>query len=95
LGHIGKVRQYEAPHTGENYLLKEMVYQVARKHVLKLRMISFITAFLLPILALMAFADNAHIGGVIAILMHLIGAVTSRWLFFAEARHAVATYYGK
>ncbi len=95
LGSIGRVRQYEPPHTGKNYLLKEMVYQVGRKHVLKLRLITFVAAFLLPILALMAFADSPHIGGLLAIVLHLIGAITSRWLFFAEARHAVATYYDK
>jgi len=32
LGQIGKVRSFEPPHTGTNYLLKEMVYQVGRKH---------------------------------------------------------------
>lgn len=95
LGRIGKVRQYEAPHTGQNYLLKEMAYQVARKHVLKLRMITFVAAFLLPVLALLAFADSPHIGSGLAIVLHLTGALTSRWLFFAEARHAVASYYGK
>jgi len=95
LGSIGKVRQYEAPHTGANYLLKEMAYQVARKHALKLRMISFVAAFLLPVLALLAFADKPHLGGGVAIILHLVGALTSRWLFFAEARHVVATYYSK
>lgn len=94
LGSIGKVRQYEPPHTGQNYLLKEMVYQVARKHVLKLRMIAFVTGFLLPILALLAFVDSPHIAGIVAIGFHLIGALSSRWLFFAEARHSVANYYG-
>lgn len=95
LGRIGKVRQFEAPHTGQNYLLKEMAYQVARKHALKLRMIAFVAAFLLPVLALMAFTESPHFGGAIAIVLHLLGAATARWLFFAEARHVVANYYGR
>ncbi|MDP7150317.1 MAG: dimethyl sulfoxide reductase anchor subunit [Paracoccaceae bacterium] len=95
LGRIGKVRQYEPPHTGQNYLLKEMAYQVARKHVLKLRLIAFVAAFLLPILALMAFADTPSFGAPMALVFHLLGVLASRWLFFAEARHAVANYYGR
>ncbi len=40
LGAIGKVRLLEKPHSGENYLTKEMVHQVGRKHATKLRMIA-------------------------------------------------------
>ena len=32
LGHIGKVRLFEAPHSGGNYLTKEMVFVIGRKH---------------------------------------------------------------
>jgi DMSO reductase anchor subunit len=28
-------------------------------------------------------------------VMHLIGVGVERWLFFAEAEHVVALYYGK
>lgn len=41
LGVRGIVRAFEPPHTGNNYLLKEMVHQVGRKHAVKLRMIAF------------------------------------------------------
>lgn len=95
LGKIGVVRQYEAPHTGTNYLLNEMVYVVGRKHVRKVRSMSFIAAFLIPVLALLAFRDAPHIGGMIAVIFHILGVIGSRWLFFAEARHVVANYYGK
>lgn len=95
LGSIGVVRQYEPPHTGKNYLLNEMVYQVGRRHARKVRAIAFISAFLIPVLALLAFHEQPHIGGVLAIVFHMIGAMASRWLFFAEARHVVANYYGK
>ena len=37
LGFIGAVRQFELPHTSENYLMKEMGYRVGRKHAAKLR----------------------------------------------------------
>ena len=95
LGKIGIVRQYEAPHTGTNYLLNEMVYVVGRKHAQKVRRMSFVAAFLIPVLALLAFRDAPHIGGMIAVIFHILGVIGSRWLFFAEARHVVANYYGK
>ncbi|HSG54787.1 MAG TPA: DmsC/YnfH family molybdoenzyme membrane anchor subunit, partial [Paracoccaceae bacterium] len=37
LGHMGRVRAFEAPHTGNNYLMREMIHQIGRKHALKLR----------------------------------------------------------
>lgn len=95
LGKIGIVRQYEAPHTGTNYLLNEMVHVVGRKHARKVRRISFVAAFLIPVLALLAFREAPHIGGMIAVIFHILGVFGSRWLFFAEARHVVANYYGK
>ena len=99
LGHLGKVRQFEAPHTSENYLLKEMGYQVARKHAEKLRRYALVLGMLLPALLLM-FAGN--VGGteqlvllLVAMILGLTGVVVERWLFFAEARHLVTLYYGR
>ncbi|HIP23451.1 MAG TPA: dibenzothiophene desulfurase, partial [Rhodobacteraceae bacterium] len=42
LGDLGKVRLLEKPHSGENYLLKEMVYVVGRKHAAKLRVLALV-----------------------------------------------------
>ena len=54
LGSIGKVRMYEPPHTGTNYLLTEMVYVVARKHAIKLRIIAFaFSAYVAPMIMAM------------------------------------------
>jgi DMSO reductase anchor subunit len=30
----------------------------------------------------------------LALSSHMLGMLTERWLFFAEARHAVMNYYG-
>jgi sulfite dehydrogenase (quinone) subunit SoeC len=50
LGHIGTVRAFEPPHTGPNYLLREMVHIViGRKHALKLRVIAFVLGYVLPV----------------------------------------------
>ena len=51
LGSRGRVRLFESPHTEENYLLKEMGFQIARKHARRLRRIAWLTGFALPGLA--------------------------------------------
>ena len=94
LGSIGKVRLFESPHTGSNYLLKEMVYEVGRKHAAKLRIWSIILMCIAPALILLVLPINLFVG-IIAMLVHLAGTFASRWLFFAEAEHVVGLYYGK
>ncbi len=95
LGHVGKVRLLEAPHTSENYLQKEMGFQVARKHASKLRIIALLLGAVLPIIlilvALPALFKALWLG--LAVVSHLAGMLTERWLFFAEAKHAVMNYY--
>ena len=98
LGHIGKVRLLERPHALDNYLTREMGFRVARKHAAKLWVIALLSGAVLPIIALLlAMAVGSgyfaqFILGV-AVLSHFIGVVVERWLFFAEARHAVMNYY--
>lgn len=94
LGAIGKVRQLEAPHTNENYLLREMAYQIGRRHALKLRVITLGLGYALPA-ALMLLVPVTHLTAVIAIAAHLGGVLAGRWLFFAEAEHVQALYYGR
>ena len=99
LGHLGKVTQLEAPHTSENYLLKEMGYQVAQKHARKLRRYAFILGLVTPVVLLFL---AGSMGGalqtallVLAMAAGLLGVVLERWLFFAEARHVVTLFYGR
>jgi len=93
LGTIGDVRAFEPPHTGSNYLLREMTYVVGRKHSAKLRVISLVLMAVLPVALLTL--PFTHVIAVVAVLSHLAGVATSRWLFFAEAEHVVGLYYGK
>jgi len=93
LGKIGHVTAFEPPHTGDNYLTKEMMHVVARKHSQKLRMIAIGLAFVLPIIFLLI--PFSHVLAVFAIVSHLAGMLVLRWLFFAEAEHVVGLYYGK
>lgn len=91
-GH-GGVRAFEAPHTGTNYLLHEMVYKIGRKHALKLRAIALILGYGAP-LALILLPGAGHLLGGVAVVSHLVGMLVSRWLFFAQAEHVVGLYYG-
>ncbi|MDJ0630741.1 MAG: dimethyl sulfoxide reductase anchor subunit [Rhodobacter sp.] len=92
LGRIGKVRQLESPHSGSNYLLKEMAYSVGRKHAEKLRVIGTALAFLLPLLILLGTPFGPLWAG-LSVACHLVGVFVVRWLFFAEAKHVVSLYY--
>ena len=93
LGLRGAVRAFEPPHTGGNYLLSEMVHHVGRRHALKLRMIALTCMVLLPVLLLLIPGGWLVIG--LAAVVHTIGVLAHRWLFFAEAEHVVGLYYGK
>jgi DMSO reductase anchor subunit len=95
----GKVRSVEWPHTEENYVLKEMGYRIARKHAQRLRIVVHVCAFALPLVLLVTMIVTPPIPGVIAavaaVLSQAVGLLTERWLFFAQAKHTVALYYGR
>ena len=93
LGDRGKVRAFEPPHTGTNYLLKEFVHVIGRKHATKLRLIALVLMVGLPIVLLLL--PFSHFFVALALASHVAGVLTARWLFFAEAEHVVGLYYGK
>ena len=91
-----EVAVFERPHTEGNFVTREMVFVLARKHARRLRALSVIAFATLPALAL-AFAGLMP--GAAGVLLALAtvsacsGAFVERWLFFAEARHVVSQYY--
>ncbi|MGC1260321.1 dimethyl sulfoxide reductase anchor subunit family protein [Jannaschia helgolandensis] len=89
----GRVSLWEKPHTGQNYLTHEMVFHVARKHAVKLRVIAILAMSVVPVLLLVLFPVH-HVLAAIAVLSYLAGVFVQRWLFFAEAEHVVGLYYG-
>ncbi|WP_375229177.1 dimethyl sulfoxide reductase anchor subunit family protein [Roseobacter sp. S98] len=93
LGSIGSVRAFEPPHTGTNYLLREFVHEIGRKHSQKLRIISLVLMVVLPVVLLSL--PFSHFLALLAVISHVAGVLTARWLFFAEAEHVVGLYYGK
>jgi DMSO reductase anchor subunit len=99
LGTAGTVRLFEAPHTSQNYLLKEMGFEIARKHATKLRRIALVTGFSLPfvlsVVPLIASGWLPASAACGAALLGMLGIFLERWLFFAEAKHVVTLYYGE
>lgn len=92
LGKRGTVRSMAHPHSSPNYLMREFIHVIGRKHAQKLRVISLVLMAGVPVVLLVL--PFNHIFGLLAVLSHLAGVATSRWLFFAEAEHTVGIYYG-
>ena len=69
-----------------------MGFVVARRHAVKLRAISVLLGCILPLLGLYVAAESLVLLSVV-LIAHLAGIFVERWLFFAEAKHVVSTYY--
>lgn len=93
LGSRGVVRSFAPPHTGHNYLMREMIHVVGRRHAAKLRTLALLLGAVIPAILVVALPSSlpAH---VLAFAVHLAGAFAARWLFFAEAEHVVGLFYG-
>ncbi|MCB9993178.1 MAG: dimethyl sulfoxide reductase anchor subunit [Hyphomicrobiaceae bacterium] len=95
LGRIGSVRPFEPPNTSPNYLMKEMIYRVGRQRARALRRMALFLGAVAPVIliALATYAGAAAPLLILAFLLHLAGMLAERWLFFAEAEHAVGSFY--
>jgi len=98
LGSRGRVCMLEAPHTEENYLLREMGFRIARRHRRRLRRIARLAGFAVP--AVMS-VSGLILGGMLGVIAAALGVasaalgiIAERWLFFAEAKHTIVLYYG-
>ena len=92
------IRMLEPPHTGSNYLLKEMVHIVGQKHIYKLRLISiFVLSFIPAILCLITIISLQNYTTILIVIavINVFGTLISRWLFFSEAEHVVGLYYDR
>lgn len=92
LDRLGVPSVLDPAHTAGNYLKREMIFVVGRKHAAKLRKIALALASVVP--AGLLFLPLGVWGIALAAALHLAGALTARWLFFAEAEHVVGLYYG-
>ena len=91
-----QVRVFERPHTEANYVTREMVFQLARRHASRLRLAALAGLVAVPLLAsvlmLPGWLPPLAATGLAACGL-LAGAFAERWLFFAQARHVVSAYY--
>ncbi len=99
LGHLGKVRQLDPPHSQANFVMREMGYEIARKHAERLRGFVIFALFAMPmVLILIAAAGPWPIPAMAlltAVAIAATGIFVERWLFFAEAEHVAMLYYGR
>jgi DMSO reductase anchor subunit len=92
LDRLGVPSVLDPAHTAGNYLKREIIFVVGRKHAARLRKIALALASVAP--ALILLLPLGLFGIALAAVLHLAGALAARWLFFAEAEHVVGLYYG-
>ncbi len=92
-----RVRSFEKPHSEDSFVTREMVFRFARERAPRLRWLALICGTLVCstciVLAAFVSARFAAIAMLLACVWQMLGIFVSRWLFFAEARHVVSTYY--
>jgi DMSO reductase anchor subunit len=96
LERFGAVRAFEGPTTEGNYLTREMAFVLARRHARALRRYALLLLAIVPIVAIVLILlwPSAHIWlAPLAAISCVLGLFVERWLFFAQARHAVAAYF--
>jgi DMSO reductase anchor subunit len=84
----GRVRLLDAGHTGPTFLTHEFGYELPAGRARRLKWLSLLIGFLLPLVIVL----GAPAAAVIAALACLIGLLVERWLFFAEAQHVVRVF---
>jgi len=92
-----RVRSFEKPHSEDSFVTREMVFRFARERAPRLRWLALISGTLLSficiVLATFVSARFTAAAMLLACIWQLLGIFVSRWLFFAEARHVVSSYY--
>ena len=95
----GAVHAFSVATAARGGFTDEHIAAFARKHSIKLRRIALVAGYGLPLLLsivpLLASYWPASIAAFLAALLGLSGIFVERWLFFAEAKHAVTLYYGR
>ena len=99
LGRYGAVRPLDPPHTQANFVMREMGFEVARRHAARLRRMAVLLLFVVPALAMLLILLLGDVPLVLvlslaAVVSAAAGVLIERWLFFAEARHVSMLYYG-
>lgn len=94
----GKVRLHDQGHSSPTFLDHELMadHRLSRRQVWFYRAAMLGAGLALPALLLgLVAAGGGWLWALLALLLALGGALLERWLFFAEARHAIRLYYGE
>lgn len=94
----GPIRQLDPPHTRPNFVMREMGYEIGRRHARRLRLIGLVCLFALPavlIVVALVVETLSLLLLLLAVASASVGLFIERWLFFAEAEHVSMLYYGK
>ncbi len=90
----GPVRQISMGMMGGSFNTREFFHQQSNFFVANVRKLAFFGAYLIPVILLVLAASQASlIFIIVAFLVHLLGLVAERWLFFAESNHPQNLYY--
>ena len=100
LGNSKATSFFEGPHTGENFLTKEMINKINLNKSIILRISFCIFTYVTP--AFYIFQNNNLITShylksitfIIISIIALLGMFIERYLFFIEAKHTVSLFYG-
>lgn len=99
LADLGPIRTFDPPRTQSNYLLREMGFEIGRKHAQRLRKYAvrsgLIGSSLLTLLAMFLSGWLSSITAFLAFATGMVGVLLERWLFFAEAEHVSMLFYGE
>ena len=88
----GNVRQVTMGIMGGSFNTREFFHGVSHGLMRQLRPTVLMLAFVLPLVMLFVLPLTAFTAALIA-LMHLLGMLAERWLFFAQANHPQNLYY--
>ncbi|MGA0810556.1 MAG: dimethyl sulfoxide reductase anchor subunit family protein [Burkholderiaceae bacterium] len=88
----GNVRQVTMGIMGGSFNTREFFHGVSHGLMRQLRPTVLMLAFVLPLMMLFVLPLTAFTAGLIA-LVHLLGMLAERWLFFAQANHPQNLYY--
>ncbi len=90
----GPVRQISMGMMGGSFNTREFFHRQSNFFVANVRKIAFFGAYLIPVTLLVIATSQASLNFIIAaFLVHLLGLMAERWLFFAESNHPQNLYY--
>ena len=89
-----KARLLETGHTGQTFLTREFIFAVSAQTLRRRKISALLLCALMPPLGTFFAYQSWTFAAAIAAVLLFVGLLTERWLFFAEAKHAVRAYHG-